>query len=463
MHDWRKAVRTPLSYSVPGSSSTLLRQQTNFVTAVVLTGTFVLLTLYILAPDATTARSSSSSSAALAEEHGHHHESTRSAGGGTGCECINAAESRSQPPYNSTYPLTPVEVLPDGRLRYHIAAVADLDTRSRAANRADQWHSFLLRGLLTYDPATGSVDISWSEGGEERLASPYAAGGRGMELSELVVFNGKLLTCDDRTGIVYEVVRRQTAESASSSATSSSSSSSNSAPAKWDLLPWVILRNGDGRHSSSSSSKGGFKCEWMTVKGGHLYVGSLGKEWTTASGDRVLNADPQWVKRVSVEGAVEHLDWRPAYAALVRAAGITSPPGYLIHEAAVYSERSRRWHFLPRRASHDAYNEVADEQRATNIVLSAEGEDLGRVNLTLAGVGRLSPTHGFSSVKLLPLKTDGNGGETSQPEIALALKSEESGDTVASYVTVFRLDDGRVLLPETRISAVHKYEGVEFV
>ncbi|XP_017461689.1 PREDICTED: soluble calcium-activated nucleotidase 1, partial [Rhagoletis zephyria] len=272
--------------------------------------------------------------------------------------------------------------------------------------------------LLTYDPATGSVDISWSAGGEERLASPYAAGGRGMELSELVVFNGKLLTCDDRTGIVYEV---------------------DSTPAKWDLLPWVILRNGDGRHSSSSSSKGGFKCEWMTVKGGHLYVGSLGKEWTTASGDRVLNADPQWVKRVSVEGAVEHLDWRPAYAALVRAAGITSPPGYLIHEAAVYSERSRRWHFLPRRASHDAYNEVADEQRATNIVLSAEGEDLGRVNLTLAGVGRLSPTHGFSSVKLLPLK---GGGETS-PEIALALKSEESGDTVASYVTVFRLDDGR--------------------
>ena len=25
----------------------------------------------------------------------------------------------------------------------------------------------------------------------------------------------------------------------------------------------------------------GMKCEWMTVKDEHLYVGGLGKEWTT--------------------------------------------------------------------------------------------------------------------------------------------------------------------------------------
>lgn len=29
--------------------------------------------------------------------------------------------------------------------------------------------------------------------------------GRGMELSELIVFNGRLYTVDDRTGIVYEI------------------------------------------------------------------------------------------------------------------------------------------------------------------------------------------------------------------------------------------------------------------
>lgn len=30
-------------------------------------------------------------------------------------------------------------------------------------------------------------------------------GGRGMELSELVVFDGKLLSFDDRTGVIYQI------------------------------------------------------------------------------------------------------------------------------------------------------------------------------------------------------------------------------------------------------------------
>ena len=34
------------------------------------------------------------------------------------------------------------------------------------------------------------------------LKGNLAAGGRGMELSELQVFNGKLLSLDDRTGEV---------------------------------------------------------------------------------------------------------------------------------------------------------------------------------------------------------------------------------------------------------------------
>lgn len=45
-----------------------------------------------------------------------------------------------------------------------------------------------------------------------------------MELSELVVFNGKLLTFDDRTGIVFEVE-------------------------KANVTPWVILQDGDGKSS----------------------------------------------------------------------------------------------------------------------------------------------------------------------------------------------------------------------
>lgn len=44
-----------------------------------------------------------------------------------------------------------------------------------------------------------------------------------MELSELVVFDGRLLTFDDRTGIVYEIVNEQ------------------------KMVPWVLLVDGDGR------------------------------------------------------------------------------------------------------------------------------------------------------------------------------------------------------------------------
>ena len=81
------------------------------------------------------------------------------------------------------------------------------------------------------------------------ITSQYAYGDRGMELSELVVFNGRLYSCDDRTGIVYEIqVDKRLA------------------------IPWVILADGDGTDSGK-----GFKCEWMTVKDAKLYVGGLGK------------------------------------------------------------------------------------------------------------------------------------------------------------------------------------------
>lgn len=39
----------------------------------------------------------------------------------------------------------------------------------------------------------------------------------------------------------------------------------------------------------------GFKGEWMTVKDGNLYVGGLGKEWTTTEGV-FDNEDPMWIK-----------------------------------------------------------------------------------------------------------------------------------------------------------------------
>lgn len=51
-----------------------------------------------------------------------------------------------------------------------------------------------------------------------------------MELSELVVFNGKLFTFDDRTGIVFEVEKE-------------------------NVTPWVILQDGDGKSRKGLRNK----------------------------------------------------------------------------------------------------------------------------------------------------------------------------------------------------------------
>lgn len=61
------------------------------------------------------------------------------------------------------------------------------------------------------------------------------------------------------------------------------------------------------------------------MKDEQLYVGGLGKEWTTTSGE-VVNNHPEWVKVVGYRGDVQHENWVPHYNALRSATGI-QPPG----------------------------------------------------------------------------------------------------------------------------------------
>lgn len=69
----------------------------------------------------------------------------------------------------------------------------------------------------------------------------------------------------------------------------------------------------------------GFKAEWMAVKDKHLFIGGLGKEWTTTEGEFVNN-NPEWVKVVGYQGDVRHENWVPTYHSLKAAVGI-KPPG----------------------------------------------------------------------------------------------------------------------------------------
>lgn len=97
-------------------------------------------------------------------------------------------------------------------------------------------------------------------------------------------------------------------------------------------LLWPDWAHGPGQQKAGPllspapvSLSPGFKAEWLAVKDEHLYVGGLGKEWTTATGE-VLNENPEWVKVVGCRGSVDHENWVSSYNALRAAAGIR-PPG----------------------------------------------------------------------------------------------------------------------------------------
>ncbi|KFM65553.1 Soluble calcium-activated nucleotidase 1, partial [Stegodyphus mimosarum] len=394
IQDWRQAVRMPTAYRVGNST---LRIQTQFVVGVAIVGVSFLVLLYALLPY--TRNQQLVSDIYRHDEHGHQH-----------VEEIK----RRQWLYNSTYPLTPPATTPKG-LRYRIAVISDLDTDSKDKENNYTWFSYLKKGYLTIDTSKKYVSIEW-DSDLVKLKSTLSQAGRGMELSELVIYNGKLLAFDDRTGVIYEI-------------------SENHA------IPWILLTDGNGRTNK------GFKCEWATVKNQLLYVGGLGKEWTSSKG-KLVNFNPQWVKVVTPIGQVEHKDWRQNYLAVRRVAKIEFP-GYMIHEAVVWSDVHQQWFFLPRRASTTTYNDKDDEKMGTNLLIKAN-EDFSQITLT--NIGPVVPTHGFSSFKFIPDTSD---------SIIVALKSEETDGHIATFITVFTVT-GEIWLPETEIGT-YKFEGIEFI
>jgi len=330
--------------------------------------------------------------------------------------------------------------------RYTLLLVSDMDELTQHPNGT--WRSSLRRGSLCWRgpdaPRAAAFSVSWVD--EVPLTSALNAGGRGMELSELVWFGGRLLTCDDRTGVVYEVSGGRT-------------------------RPAYILADGDG-HADH-----GFKCEWATVRHGLLHVGGLGRAWTDDSG-RAHEHISMWTKLIEPGGTVRHLNWSAPFSAMRSAAGCGGA-GYLSHEAALWDDATDRWLFLPRRASPEAWGRDADEERGANLMLWSEGSwaewERPHASSAAAGgsggssssshsqhraahaprvsVGRvegpLVPRRGFSSAKLLP----GGGG------MLVALRTEEYRGKMATYLTVLSTN-GSVLMEDTHIADV-KYEGLE--
>ncbi|KAJ9581244.1 hypothetical protein L9F63_023570 [Diploptera punctata] len=395
LREWRQAIRTPTTYRVGNST---LRIQTQFVSLVAFIGLLVLLILYTYAID--------------------HHSSD------------NIESIKSKPStklylpsvtafnvdiYNNTYPLTTPVRTPKG-MRYRIGIVSDLDKESKSKTEDFTWLSYYKKGTLLWNPVSNNIKVVWDSGEPIVLKSSLGESGRGMELSELVVFNGKLYTVDDRTGIIYELFDDK-------------------------VIPFVMLNDGDGRMNK------GFKSEWAAVKNKRLYIGGLGKEWTTNTGEAV-NTYPQWIKTVSPTGEVDHHNWYQKYLTLRRILGIEFP-GYVTHEAVVWSDIHDLWFFLPRRCSKESYNDVLDESRGCNVMITA---DSSFTDIKVKYIGSVIPTHGFSSFRFIPGSSD---------EVIIALRSEENNGATATYIMGFDIK-GNILLPETKI-ADKKYEGFEFI
>ena len=222
----------------------------------------------------------------------------------------------SQHPYNNT-DLATIRKSPDGDTVYRLAVVTDLDHDSKHPTKKNTWQSFFKTGELSISKDLNHADVHWDDDKDILLTSQIAAGGRSMELSDLKVFDGHLLTVDDRTGIIYQIENGFK-----------------------DAVPWVLLNDGPGNVTK------GLKGEWMTVKNKQLVVGGLGKEWTTTEGVFV-NHHPMYVKFVSHSGEVNHVSWVDNYLKLRKAVGIEWP-GYMIHESGQWSDIHNKWFFMPR-------------------------------------------------------------------------------------------------------------------
>lgn len=122
------------------------------------------------------------------------------------------------------YPLTPPTSINNVGMKYRIGMISDLDKASKSKNEKNTWISYYKKGYLTWYFHNNTIDINWDIEEPSTLKSSLSMGGRGMELSELVTFNNKIYTFDDRTGIVYSVGEDDS------------------------ILPWIILMDGNGNN-----------------------------------------------------------------------------------------------------------------------------------------------------------------------------------------------------------------------
>lgn len=322
---------------------------------------------------------------------------------------------------------------------FSFGAVTDLDELSRVKDSSKpEFYSIFLGGKLTRKAGTGDsarYEISLNEADKRTLVTKHNEAGRGAEFSELTIYQNRLITLDDRTGEVFEILNDETGKDSF-------------------VVPRFVITEGPGETDK------GMKWEWSTVKNDELYLGSMGKEYTLSDGT-VKNRNNLWIVVVNSLGQVRREDWTDQYQFVRHALGCDYP-GYLIIEAINWSPALRKWIFLPRRISTEAYDDVKDEKRGGQklILVDEKFTDAKIVDIQMPP-NIVDPLKGFSTFAFVP-----NTGDRH----ALAVRSVEDqcvdftpACKQRSYFVVFDVVTGKVLSDEVMAEDQVKFEGVEFV
>ncbi|GKZ01339.1 hypothetical protein MPSEU_001084900 [Mayamaea pseudoterrestris] len=320
---------------------------------------------------------------------------------------------------------------------FHFSAVTDLDELSKLKPESSkpEFYSTFLGGILT---KTSKNNRPWytmelHDSDTRQLVTKHNEAGRGAEFSELVIFNGRLLTFDDRTGDVFEILNTPDGNDSF-------------------VVPRFVITEGNGETDK------GMKWEWATVKDDELIMGSMGKEYTHQDGT-VKNRNNLWVGILNARGELRREDWTSKYQVVRQALGAASP-GYMIIEAANWSPMLRKWVFLPRRISSEAYDENKDEMRGGHQLVLLD-EDFTNPKVIDLKMTSLDPLKGFSTFAFVPNSDDKH---------ALAIRSVEENcvDFTArcqqrTYFLVIDVTTGEQLSDELTYKDKVKFEGVEFV
>ena len=198
-----------------------------------------------------------------------------------------------------------------------VGLIADQDQDSKAAD-GSKWSSAFAYGKLAYD--AGAKTYSYAIEGESEIATEeHDKSDRGAEYSLLELFGGKLVTACDRTGNLDEIIPNPDFGAVEGAA------KYTIAPVKDASGERIKLLLGDGKKPKP------LKCEWSTIKGGKLIIGSTGKERTDDDGN-VVHAGEMWCKSFDESFAQTHEDWREKYGALRGPTKCPHGAGFMIHE-----------------------------------------------------------------------------------------------------------------------------------